>query len=93
VVRISICHITINRRTSHDAEEKETNNGEFLLEAQAEFEHRHYGKNQNGDVQQEMGGNSAKKELVAVDIADRIRDSFVPDCTRRNATEDQHESP
>lgn len=80
-------------RGLHSAEKEEARDGELLLETHAEFQDRHYGKDQNGNVDQEVDDDSAKKEFVVIDVADGIRDSLIPNRLCRNATENQHESP
>jgi len=77
----------------HSAEKEKAHDAELLLETHAEFQDRHYGKDQNSNIDQEVNDDGAKKELVVIDVADCIRDTLIPDRLCRDATENQHESP
>lgn len=79
-------------RGLHDPEKEKAHDGELLLESYAECRDRYHRKSQDSDVDQEVGCNCAEKELVTVDMADRVCDSLVPNCLCGNATENQHES-
>jgi hypothetical protein len=76
----------------HEANNKESSNGNFLSHTKSKLEHFDNRQGQDDNIKSEMSETSAEEKLSVIDLTDGAFDVLVPVGLNRNAMEDNHES-